>query len=122
MRAVQGTPYVWGGEELGGFDCSGLIQWLRIQLGKPGGPRTASAQLEKFSQNYRRGVVGRWGDLVFRVDGVTGRATHVAVCLGAALGGKRQVIDASQRGTTVHAREVEVRETDAVVPREVAWN
>jgi hypothetical protein len=28
-----GTPYVFGGEKPGGFDCSGLVQWTYAQLG-----------------------------------------------------------------------------------------
>jgi cell wall-associated NlpC family hydrolase len=28
-----GTPYVWGGESPGGFDCSGLLQWAYKQVG-----------------------------------------------------------------------------------------
>lgn len=28
-----GTPYVWGGESPGGFDCSGLMQWTYKQFG-----------------------------------------------------------------------------------------
>ena len=28
-----GTPYVFGGSEPGGFDCSGLVQWVYGQLG-----------------------------------------------------------------------------------------
>ena len=28
-----GTPYVWGGESPGGFDCSGLVQYCYKQIG-----------------------------------------------------------------------------------------
>jgi peptidoglycan DL-endopeptidase CwlO len=32
-RQHLGTPYVWGGEQPGGFDCSGLVQWAYAQVG-----------------------------------------------------------------------------------------
>jgi soluble lytic murein transglycosylase-like protein len=38
-----GTPYVFGGEKPGGFDCSGLVQWTYKQLGVDL-PRTAAEQ------------------------------------------------------------------------------
>lgn len=38
-----GTPYVWGGSQPGGFDCSGLVQWAYRQAGVEL-PRTAAEQ------------------------------------------------------------------------------
>ena len=38
-----GTPYVWGGEHPGGFDCSGLVQWAYRGAGVKL-PRTAQEQ------------------------------------------------------------------------------
>jgi len=57
-----GTPYVFGGEQPGGFDCSGLVQWTYRQLGIDL-PRVSS-------QQGRAGVEvsaaeARPGDLVY---------------------------------------------------------
>src|ERR1700712_687941 len=38
-----GTPYVFGGSQPGGFDCSGLVQWTYGKLGVDL-PRTAAEQ------------------------------------------------------------------------------
>lgn len=39
-----GTPYVWGGSQPGGFDCSGLVSWAYKQVGK-NIPRVSNDQL-----------------------------------------------------------------------------
>lgn len=39
-----GTPYVWGGDQPGGFDCSGLVKWAADQLGLNSFPRTSEEQ------------------------------------------------------------------------------
>lgn len=42
-RSALGTPYVWGGTTMNGFDCSGLTQWAWAQAGVDI-PRTADQQ------------------------------------------------------------------------------
>lgn len=39
-----GTPYVYGGSQPGGFDCSGLVSWAYAQVGKTI-PRVSNDQL-----------------------------------------------------------------------------
>ena len=75
-----GTPYVWGGEKPGGFDCSGLTQYLYAQQG---------VTIPRVSQDQFR--AGRSvptsqmqpGDLVFFQK--NGDVHHVGIYLG---GGK----------------------------------
>lgn len=43
-ESQTGTPYVWGGSQPGGFDCSGLIKWAYEQIGK-NIPRTSQDQM-----------------------------------------------------------------------------
>jgi len=74
-----GTPYVWGGAAIGGFDCSGLTQWA-YQLVGVRLPRTAQQQYNALRATSSPQV----GDLVF-FEGTypTGDyITHVGLYLG----------------------------------------
>lgn len=90
--AQRGTPYVWGGAAPGGFDCSGLVQWIYKQVGITL-PRTAAAQ----------STVGhpvslselQPGDLLFFYKPVD----HVVIYVG-----DGKIAEASQPGQPVHVR------------------
>jgi peptidoglycan DL-endopeptidase CwlO len=95
LRAVQianhltGIPYRWGGASpRGGFDCSGLVQYVYAKVGI----RLPHHAASQFGQGRRvaRGSL-RPGDLVF-FSGLG----HVGIYAG---GGK--FIHAPRRGTTV---------------------
>ena len=90
-----GTPYVWGGESPGGFDCSGLMQYTFKQNGISI-PRTAREQYKSgtavTSENLQP------GDLVF-FKGSRGSATapgHVGMYIG-----NGQYIQAPKTGDVV---------------------
>ena len=88
--SLRGTPYVNGGSDPTGFDCSGFVQWVFAQQGL--------ALPREVKQQYR---VGREidsddvkaGDLVF-FETVSSGASHV----GIALGGGEMVHAPSSRG------------------------
>ena len=61
-KSQLGTPYVWGGEKPGGFDCSGLIQWSYKQLGVDL-PRVSRDQAK--AGREVSAAEARPGDLVF---------------------------------------------------------
>jgi len=90
--AQQGTPYVYGGAAPGGFDCSGLVQWIYKQVGITL-PRTAAAQStagHPVSLNELQP-----GDLLFFYKPVD----HVVIYVG-----NGKIAEASQPGQPIHVR------------------
>ena len=71
-----GTPYVWGGESPGGFDCSGLVQHVYGQLGVDL-PRTAADQA-RAGQPVASLAAARPGDLLAFHDPVD----HIGIYAG----------------------------------------
>jgi cell wall-associated NlpC family hydrolase len=80
VRAISllGKPYIWGGADLTGFDCSGLVRFIYDQVGIPV-PRTAAAQYSAAKPIALAGL--KPGDLLFfRTQGQ--RISHVAIYTG----------------------------------------
>ena len=93
-RKFIGVPYLWGGTEPGGFDCSGLVQYI---LGKFNvhAPRTAAQQGAWATPEPARAA--GIGDLVF-FDQPTG---HVGINEG-----NGRMIDAPHTGAFVREESI----------------
>lgn len=81
VKLVQqqvGAPYLYGGDTPGGFDCSGLVEYVYAQVGVKL-PRTAEGQ---FNQTPRVAYAAvQPGDvLFFRSD--SGNLMHVGIYIG----------------------------------------
>jgi cell wall-associated NlpC family hydrolase len=91
--AQLGTPYQWGGEGAGGFDCSGLVQAAfaaaGIQL-----PRVAQAQYDT-GPLVPAGQPLQPGDLVF-FGADPGDVTHVGIVVSPG-----EMVDAPHTGAVV---------------------
>ncbi len=100
--SAVGTPYVYGGDTPGGFDCSGLVYWAAGGAGMNGVPRTSS---EQFVAPALTPVASPGpGDLVFFYNGEPGpQPGHVGVCADA---GCSTMIDAPHSGALVRQESV----------------
>jgi cell wall-associated NlpC family hydrolase len=91
--AQLGTPYRWGGDGPGGFDCSGLTQAAytaaEIEL-----PRTAQAQYDA-GPAVPTGMPLQPGDLVF-FGSSTSAVEHVGIVIG-----NGEMVDAPHSGAVV---------------------
>lgn len=82
-ESALGTPYLWGGESTGGFDCSGLVQWAYGGYGVSL-PRTTFNQIGVGAAVQIPDL--RPGDLVFfDTDAKKTGPDHVGIYIG---GGK----------------------------------
>jgi cell wall-associated NlpC family hydrolase len=91
--SMLGTPYVWGGEDPTGFDCSGLAQWAYAHAGVAL-PRTA--QLQYNAGPLRPpGAALQTGDLVFFGTAVTA-ISHLGIYVGNGI-----IVDAPHTGAVV---------------------
>ncbi len=88
-KSRVGTPYVWGGTEPGGFDCSGLLLWAFDKAGLTL-PRTSREQWG-YTGDREAGITTshvsreelQRGDLVFwSSDGTQSGIYHVGMYLG----------------------------------------
>ncbi len=90
---LLGIPYVWGGESLSGFDCSGLVQYVYREVGVSL-PRVAQDQYDA-GPAVPPGTEVEPGDLVFFGNGVND-VEHVGMYVGDGL-----MVDAPHTGTVV---------------------
>lgn len=98
-QSYLGTPYVWGGSRPGGFDCSGLLQYV---WGKQGIkiPRTTYDQINAGTA-VKRGQL-RPGDAIF--FGTRANPHHVAMYLG-----NGRIIEAPHTGANVRVSSLRGR-------------
>lgn len=101
LRAISqvGTRYRYGGADLDGFDCSGLVYFIHRELGLTV-PRTAAEQYAASKPVNVHGLAP--GDLLFFRTTRGKRITHVAIYAG---GGR--FVHAPQTGRTIELRDLQ---------------
>lgn len=103
FRAIGlvGTPYHWGGNTpAGGFDCSGLVDYIYRTAAGIKLPRTSQAMSAMDVRKVRRMTQLASGDLVF--FDVGGSISHVGVYVG-----KGRFVHAPNSGGTVRLDDID---------------
>lgn len=77
-QSVMGTPYVWGGAQPGGFDCSGFIYWAHKESGNDVGRTSTDGYYNKSYMVDSPQV----GDLVFFEGTYRQGISHMGIYVG----------------------------------------
>lgn len=94
-QGFVGTPYVWAGEEPGGFDCSGFTSYVFSQQGK----KIPRVSRDQYASSIKVDAVEACvGDLVF--FGQEGIVTHVGILVNEPGKPKRMIHSSSSKGVT----------------------
>lgn len=101
LRAIAhvGKPYRFGGADLAGFDCSGLVYFIHNELGMTV-PRTAADQHDAATPVKLKSLAP--GDLVFFRTTSRNRITHVGIYAG-----DGRFVHAPQSGRAIELRALE---------------
>lgn len=102
-----GVPYVFGGEDSSGMDCSGLVQTVYADIGIDL-PRLVSGQM-KMGTEVASLAEAQPGDLI-----VTGGGDHILIYAG-----DHKVIHAPYPGRTVSLREAYMTDADITTIRRI---
>ncbi|TFB66308.1 C40 family peptidase [Cryobacterium sp. Hz9] len=106
-RKYLGVPYVFGGEDSSGMDCSGLVQTVYADIGIEL-PRLVSGQM-KMGTEVASLAEAQPGDLI-----VTGGGDHILIYAG-----DNKVIHAPYPGRTVTLRDAYMTDADITTIRRI---
>ena len=77
-----GVPYIWGGNNPKGFDCSGLVQWVIKKTHNVLIERTTKLQSKKWRQQLKHNLSDiKKGDLIY-FKTVNNQISHVGIYTG----------------------------------------
>tara|TARA_B100000401_G_C52800542_1_gene718316 strand:- start:440 stop:1078 length:639 start_codon:yes stop_codon:yes gene_type:complete len=78
-----GVPYIWGGSDPGGFDCSGLVQWTIKKTHDIIIPRTTRLQSSKWKNQINLNLNQiKIGDLIYFKTTNNNQISHVGIYTG----------------------------------------